>query len=654
MDRHTDVKGSLTKGQSDGASQTVITSKREMLSVHKNLTPTVPVCMTYSLCWQGCLLRHWGVWGDRDCQCYVQRWTKKWWRDAKEVDLWTILNGSFLIPPHSSRGGVSYGPNYQRHTFFGNFLKTFTQMWPEASLPVSPAWVGRTRQDLFASSEFTMWTVKDGDFPKHFFVQTRCKNSTSIAWPSSKSKVTTQTQCSQLDNLSQGRIVGLLGVSSNILSKGLLSSSSSILDFTPNQNADGATVFCLEISTASVNWVHAFCKVLSLLSWEEYESKHKTTFNTSIARSRKAKAKHIWSKYTFQAKIYELKEIRQTNLRNKTTQIRRSSESELQEGYFRQFCVWVSLFTQIKSFPILQVDSGNAYRAYDCLGVSNSGETSQKLRLNFRFSACHIQNGESLSESSANSVSIFAEFCTQRSWSWIVCYLQNCISEQLLLYWKHSQSERRCANHWSISSPAPTWSLCPFIDVEAENVCFGLSGLQGLCSPTMDIHDAVERTLNGKEWFDSVECSLRICIDTTDMAAVAVFTCRQNSHPFQERQVQLNESIKVGRSVARARPAPNNAIFDCKVLSRNHAVLWYENGKVCTHWNFSADLMALKVKIYRGSETVAENRRNAYSLLCCICNKIYGIYKSRSRDFSSTVFLDALPLAKKVWCGWPL
>jgi hypothetical protein len=31
--------------------------------------------------------------------------------------------------------------------------------------------------------------------------------------------------------------------------------------------------------------------------------------------------------------------------------------------------------------------------------------------------------------------------------------------------------------------------------------------------------------------------------------------------------------------VARARPSATNAIFDCKVLSRNHALLWYETGK---------------------------------------------------------------------------
>ncbi|KAK3860208.1 hypothetical protein Pcinc_033728 [Petrolisthes cinctipes] len=46
-----------------------------------------------------------------------------------------------------------------------------------------------------------------------------------------------------------------------------------------------------------------------------------------------------------------------------------------------------------------------------------------------------------------------------------------------------------------------------------------------------------------------------------------------------ERTLVLDQPVKIGRSVARARPATNNAIFDCKVLSRNHALLWYENGK---------------------------------------------------------------------------
>lgn len=65
-------------------------------------------------------------------------------------------------------------------------------------------------------------------------------------------------------------------------------------------------------------------------------------------------------------------------------------------------------------------------------------------------------------------------------------------------------------------------------------------------------------------------------------SALAVFGCRPNSHPFQERHVYLDEPVKIGRSVARCRPAQNNATFDCKVLSRNHALVWFDHktGKV--------------------------------------------------------------------------
>ncbi|XP_071455733.1 sarcolemmal membrane-associated protein [Hetaerina americana] len=72
------------------------------------------------------------------------------------------------------------------------------------------------------------------------------------------------------------------------------------------------------------------------------------------------------------------------------------------------------------------------------------------------------------------------------------------------------------------------------------------------------------------------------CSDTDTnikMSARAILTSRPNSHPFQERRLVLDQKVKVGRSVARARPATNNVIFDCKVLSRNHALFWYENGK---------------------------------------------------------------------------
>lgn len=61
---------------------------------------------------------------------------------------------------------------------------------------------------------------------------------------------------------------------------------------------------------------------------------------------------------------------------------------------------------------------------------------------------------------------------------------------------------------------------------------------------------------------------------------VLILTCQRDSHPFQERTIILNEVLKVGRSVARVKPASNNAIFDCKVLSRSHALIWYRAGRV--------------------------------------------------------------------------
>ncbi|KAI2530169.1 sarcolemma associated protein [Homo sapiens] len=81
-------------------------------------------------------------------------------------------------------------------------------------------------------------------------------------------------------------------------------------------------------------------------------------------------------------------------------------------------------------------------------------------------------------------------------------------------------------------------------------------------------------------------------------SALAIFTCRPNSHPFQERHVYLDEPIKIGRSVARCRPAQNNATFDCKVLSRNHALVWFDHktGKgnldLCQHCRIDSALLA--------------------------------------------------------------
>ncbi|XP_015790882.1 sarcolemmal membrane-associated protein [Tetranychus urticae] len=58
----------------------------------------------------------------------------------------------------------------------------------------------------------------------------------------------------------------------------------------------------------------------------------------------------------------------------------------------------------------------------------------------------------------------------------------------------------------------------------------------------------------------------------------AVLICK-NKAQFQDRSLNLNEPVKIGRAVGKCRPLQINGIFDCKVLSRNHALLYYEKNK---------------------------------------------------------------------------
>ncbi|XP_075149431.1 sarcolemma associated protein isoform X2 [Haematobia irritans] len=64
--------------------------------------------------------------------------------------------------------------------------------------------------------------------------------------------------------------------------------------------------------------------------------------------------------------------------------------------------------------------------------------------------------------------------------------------------------------------------------------------------------------------------------NTNDQAKI-VLICEGNSHPFQTRTISLIPKIEcmVGRLIAKSKVSENNAIFECKVLSRKHAVIWY-------------------------------------------------------------------------------
>ncbi|KAL1495033.1 hypothetical protein ABEB36_010519 [Hypothenemus hampei] len=70
-----------------------------------------------------------------------------------------------------------------------------------------------------------------------------------------------------------------------------------------------------------------------------------------------------------------------------------------------------------------------------------------------------------------------------------------------------------------------------------------------------------------------------IMADLDNMVPKAVLISRPNSHPFLDRTLILEHPVKVGRAVPHAKPSSTNAIFDCKVLSRHHALISYENGK---------------------------------------------------------------------------
>ncbi|XP_070793041.1 sarcolemmal membrane-associated protein isoform X15 [Pituophis catenifer annectens] len=96
-------------------------------------------------------------------------------------------------------------------------------------------------------------------------------------------------------------------------------------------------------------------------------------------------------------------------------------------------------------------------------------------------------------------------------------------------------------------------------------------------------------------------------------SALAIFTCRPNSHPFQERHVYLDEPVKIGRSVARCRPAQNNATFDCKVLSRNHALVWFDHktGKLSIFTSVSSGCTYLTLSSYKLSQFYLQDTKSS-------------------------------------------
>ena len=63
------------------------------------------------------------------------------------------------------------------------------------------------------------------------------------------------------------------------------------------------------------------------------------------------------------------------------------------------------------------------------------------------------------------------------------------------------------------------------------------------------------------------------------MAAKAILTPKPSSSLFEDRCLQLSSSARIGRSHKEDRSDSGNGVFECKVLSRNHALLKFEDGK---------------------------------------------------------------------------
>eukprot|EP00128_Syssomonas_multiformis_P007713 Colp12_sorted_trinity150504_noHs@7665 len=107
----------------------------------------------------------------------------------------------------------------------------------------------------------------------------------------------------------------------------------------------------------------------------------------------------------------------------------------------------------------------------------------------------------------------------------------------------------------------------------------------------------------------------------------------QNVHPililrpkvpdhFEERQIVLNGVVPVCRAVMKTKPQPNNAVFKSQVLSRHHADIWFENGKVLIQDKQSSNGTFLNgIKLSRTQELMS-NDELQFGVDVCENNKV--------------------------------
>ena len=63
------------------------------------------------------------------------------------------------------------------------------------------------------------------------------------------------------------------------------------------------------------------------------------------------------------------------------------------------------------------------------------------------------------------------------------------------------------------------------------------------------------------------------------MSARVFLSSKPNAFTFEDRLLVLDAPVKIGRTHKDDKSDSGNAFFDCKVLSRAHALIMYEDGK---------------------------------------------------------------------------
>ena len=105
---------------------------------------------------------------------------------------------------------------------------------------------------------------------------------------------------------------------------------------------------------------------------------------------------------------------------------------------------------------------------------------------------------------------------------------------------------------------------------------------------------------------------------------IVLFECGPSSYTFDQRTVHLAPNgtpTKTGRSQGPLKPKPDNAIFECRVLSRTHAQIWYQDGSFFLKDTGSSNGTFVNGKKINDNEK--QGLKYLFSLLHFLCLRLF-------------------------------